>query len=298
MPGRPAPGTQCRPPTPGRPGQGRLEVEPVGPRRLAGNRLRRRRRRPAPPPAPISAGRGPRHIQEVVQLAGRRPGARGDVSACPARADPGRAAPPAPPPPVPGRTAPPAPAPGRATPPAPVPGRATPPAPVPGARRRRARAGRAAPPAPRLRAAPPAGRAGSCGSAPIEGERPAAADLAPPAPPPAAPHHRLPAPHRHRHQPPPPRAKISSCTKRRAAPTRTKRVVARFMSSPRFVLMSVFRRERSGNAGQRYSRTIKTSSMFGSSSPPTVRSVVCQVNEFSSICLMTLVIEAFRPSAR
>ena len=41
---------------------------------------------------------------------------------------------------------------------------------------------------------------------------------------------------------------------------------------------------------------MRISSIFGSSSPPAVRSIVCQVKEFSSFGFIALTIEAVRPS--
>ena len=195
-----------------------------------------------------SAGGSRRDIQEIVHLAGRRPGA-GVQHLYQVRL---RVALP--------RQRPPA---GRAAAPAPSAGR------VAGARPAR---GPTSPPI--------------AGERPCRGRRSAAA-----APPPPRRRHRR---HRlhHRGRGCRPAREEESL---RQTPKESLHVSCRHL---RFVLMLFFGIERSCNAAQRYSRTISTSLIFGSNSPPAVRSTVCQVNEFWSIGLMTLTIEAFRPSAR
>ena len=113
--------------------------------------------------------------------------------------------------------------------------------------------------------------------------RPRRAGRAPPPPPP---------------RPPPPRARMSSCARRSIA-ANAKRVAACFiMSSPEVCFDVVFGNGKTLPYREAYSLTISTSSIFGRSSPPAVRSMVCQVNEFKSTWRMTLTIEALRPSAR
>ena len=156
--------------------------------------------RPGSATRPHSAGRSPRHVQEVVHLAGRRPGAGCDIGPGSARTGSAVCAPPRRPAALPR--------------PRPVPGRAAPPAPA---------AGRAAALAPR------------CGLRPAaHGRRTAGRGRHATASSSAAPRRR----HlRHHRQ----RARMSSCTRRRIAPTNTKRVATRFMSSPMICFDVCFR---------------------------------------------------------
>gem|GEM_PF-5436822 len=106
----------------------------------------------------------------------------------------------------------------------------------------------------------------------IEGERPTEGDgrdIPPPPPKPPPPPPRPP--------PPPPRAQSSAPTTTDSPKTTTRIQKARCIITPVRKFEELDRRRYSVLPHRRHSRTTITASIFGSSSPPAVRSTVCQV---------------------